>query len=178
MAMKLPDQSTGTPGTLGGADVLEVAAAQLRDRVEPRWVEISDRILAKVLTATRRSFPVRAVVATGPTWVSEQVLVSYLRDAIHGHVAGSTLQAIHVHLVGRDTFESVTILIAVDYGEVIVTVADEIHRLVARRLDELLGPAAPEVEVRGTHVHVADVVPPDYPTGHDDEPQVVHRPTA
>lgn len=152
------------PMTEPGLDRLAAAAAGLRERTDPRWVEISDRVLAKVLTATRRSLPVQAMAQSGPVHVSEQVLVSYLRDAVQDHVPGCHVRAINVHLVGRDTFESVTIQVVVRYGEEILPIADRVHQLAAARLDELLGPAAPSVQVRATHVHVSDVdAPPRLP---------------
>ena len=137
--------------------LLAEAAQSLRARVDPRWVEISDRVLAKVLTATRRSHPVRAAARTGPVHVSEQVLIAYLRDAIDGQVPGSALANVHVEIEGRDTFAGVTIQVLVQYGRPILPIADRIHEIVAARLAELLGPLAPPVDVRATHVHVSDV---------------------
>lgn len=154
-----PDAAPETElGTELGSDLLESAAAGLRDRVDPRWVEISDRVLAKVLTATRRSLPIQAQATSGPVHVSEQVLITHLRDAVQDHVSGTHVRAINVHLRGRDTLESVTIQVAVDYGVVILPLADQVHRLASERLDAVLGPAAPPVQVRVTHVHVSDVV--------------------
>ena len=146
--------------------LLAEAAQSLRARVDPRWVEISDRVLAKVLTATRRSHPVRAAARTGPVHVSEQVLIAYLRDAIDGQVPGSALAGVHVEIEGRDTFSGVTIQVLVQYGRPILPMADRIHEIAAGRLAELLGALAPPVDVRATHVHVSDVTRGDPQTAH------------
>ncbi len=138
--------------------VLRDAAAILRERVDERWVEISDRVLAKALAATRRSHPVRAHAPGGPIQVSEQVLIAHLRDAVDGRVAGSAVERIHVEIEDRDTFARVIIEVIAQYGEALLPIADQIHALAASELSTLLGPLAPQVSVRATHVHFSDVV--------------------
>jgi len=146
--------------TAGAVDdrVLRDATALLRERVDERWVEISDRVLTKALAATRRSQPVRAVAPGGPVTVSEQVLVAYLRDAVDGHVPGSAVERIYVEVEDRDAFARVIIEAIAQYGEALLPIADQIHALAASELRALLGPLAPQVSVRATHVHFSDVV--------------------
>lgn len=48
------DERTGDPATLAAA------TQALRQHVDDRWVEMSDRVLSKALAATRRSLPVSA----------------------------------------------------------------------------------------------------------------------
>jgi len=86
------DERTGDPATLAAA------TQALRQHVDDRWVEMSDRVLSKALAATRRSLPVRAhdLGGGGALYVSEQVLTAYIRDAIAPMPAAAPTQ-IHIH---------------------------------------------------------------------------------
>lgn len=64
------------------ADQVRRAAAAPRIHADERWVEISDRVLAKALTVTRRSRPSRAANSGGRVKVSEQVLVGSIGEAL------------------------------------------------------------------------------------------------
>ena len=61
---------------------LDVAAQALRDHTDERWVEIADSMLAGVLAKAPPSHPVQGQVGSETFYVSEQVLTSYLLDAI------------------------------------------------------------------------------------------------
>ena len=158
MAMTPDEASRPMIGAdLPGEDVLAAAAADLRDRVDPRWVAISDRVLASALTATRRSRPLRAQAASGPVSVSEQVLIAHVRHALDGRVPGTAVAAIHVNIEGRDSFSGLIIEIVAEYGRPLLPLADRVHALAAAELVSVLGPLDPLVSVRATHVHVNDV---------------------
>lgn len=161
-----PPDAAGEPGADAFARV-DQAAQAARDRRDPRWVEISDRMLAKALRATRRSFPVRAMTPSGPVSVSEQVLVTYIRDAVQDQVPDAALLHVRIDLAGRDTLVGVTLSLIARYGVALLPVADEVRALTAARLRELLGPVEVPVRVETMHVHVADVVDGD---PHDDDP--------
>lgn len=152
------DQTRSSTAGAGGDHVLRDAAVLLRERSDQRWVEISDRVLAKALRATRRSHPVRALAPGGPVLVSEQVLVAHLREAIDGQVPGSAVERIHVEVDGRDTFAGVIIEVTAQYGEPLLPIADRIHALATAELTTVLGPVVAQVSVRATHVHFSDVV--------------------
>ncbi len=146
--------------------LLRQATSSLRQRTDPRWVEISDRLLTNALTATRRSHPVRAQSRGRPVHVSEQVLITYLRAAIDGAVPGSALARVSIEIDGRDTFAGVTIQLIAQFGVELLPVADRVRELARECLVELLGDVTPAVDVHTMHVHYCDVVPGD-PTTSD-----------
>lgn len=167
MAVKSVATKPGEPERAASPDValddalLRQAATSLRQRTDPRWVEISDRLLANALTATRRSQPVRAVSPDGPVHISEQVLTTYLRAAIDGAVPGSALARVSIDIHGRDTFAGVTIQLIAQFGVELLPVADRVRELARECLVGLLGDVTPTVDVRTMHVHYCDVVPGD-----------------
>lgn len=154
-----PHESTGEPAELDPQDraLLSAAAGALRAHSDPRWVEVSSRVLNTALRATRRSQPVRALAPGGPIRVSEQVIVAYLREALDGLVPGTAVAGIHLDITGRDTYTGVLIELIVQYGTAILPVADRIRAQAATVLEELLGPAATGIHLRTSHIHVSDV---------------------
>ena len=82
MEMNPPPKRPEPPASAREDAMLEQAAQSLREHVDPRWVEISDRVLTRALRATRASLAVQARAPSGPIHISEQVLVTYIRDAI------------------------------------------------------------------------------------------------
>lgn len=163
---QVPQGAAGEPDAAAFARV-DQAARAARARRDPRWVEVSDRVLAKALQATRRSFPVRAMTPSGPVSVSEQVLVTYIRDAVQGQVPDAALLHVRIDLAGRDTLAGVTVSLIGRYGVELLPVADRVRDLTAARLRDLLGPVEVPVRVETMHVHFADVVDGD---PHDDDP--------
>jgi len=137
------------------------AAAELSRQADARWVEISDRVLAKALGATRRSHPVRAQASSGPVQISEQVVITHLRDALDGAVPGSALSHVRIDIEGRDVLAGVAIQLIAQYGRPLLPIAAEIRALATTRLIELLGPVAPPVTVELLHVHFSDVTRQD-----------------
>ena len=136
--------------------MLEQATQSLRGHVDQRWVQISDRVLSRALRATRTSLPVRAQAATGPVHISEQVLITYLRDAI-STVPHAKIQDVIITTEGIDIYTGVTITIWARYGAPLIPIADTIRDLANQRLTQLLGPIAPPVSVTTMAVHIKDV---------------------
>jgi len=136
--------------------MLEQATQSLRGQVDQRWVQISDRVLSGALRATRTSLHVRAQGATGPVHISEQVLITYLRDAI-STVPHAKIQDVIITTEGIDIYTGVTITIWARYGAPLIPIADTIRDLANQRLTQLLGPIAPPVSVTTMAVHIKDV---------------------
>jgi hypothetical protein len=137
--------------------LLGEAAGQLRTFTDDRWVEVSSRVLASALSASRRSLPLRATAPGGLVQVSQQVVVAYLRAAIDDAVPGAAVARITVDIADRDRFAGVVIELIPRYGAPILPVADRVRDLAAGVLVDLLGTDAPSVYVRSAHVHVSDV---------------------
>ena len=91
--------------------MLEQAAQSLREHVDQRWVEISDRVLSRALRATRTSLAVQARAPSGPVHISEQVLITYIRDAI-STVPDVKIQDVVITTEGLDTYAGLTITIS------------------------------------------------------------------
>jgi len=154
------DERTGDPATLAAA------TQALRQHVDDRWVEMSDRVLSKALAATRRSLPVRAhdLGGGGALYVSEQVLTAHIRDAIAPIPAAAPTQ-IHIHADTGHHCTGITIEITVQYKEPVIPIADQIRNRSETVLQTLLGPGTPQVTVATMHVHVSDVTTDDPHTG-------------
>ena len=141
--------------------LLAEAAQSLRRHTDARWVEVSSTILSSALRATRRSRPVRAGAPGGTVHISEQVIVSYLREALDGHIPGTAIAGIHLDIADHDTFNGVLIDMIIQYGTEILPVADHTRAIAATVLEELLGPLADGIYIRTSHVHVSDVTTHD-----------------
>ncbi|CAA9359329.1 MAG: hypothetical protein AVDCRST_MAG72-2107 [uncultured Nocardioidaceae bacterium] len=158
MAMSHDDGVTSNePGT-AEMTAVQVASLSLREHVDDRWVEISDSILSRVLSATRPSLPVRGDAGIESFHVSESVLRAYLLDATDA-VAGAAVQAISFQTRGTE-YAGVAIVIAAQHGLPLLHLADELRQVVSRRLVEVLGERVP-VTVSTMRVHVDDVTRED-----------------
>lgn len=155
--MALSSGSTASPAT--GEQVLRSAASQLREHVDGRWVEIADAVVARALAASRPSWPVLAQAGGGPVRVTEQVLVTYLRDSLAA-VDGCETVAISVR-TDDEVCTGLVIAVAARYGTVLVPLADRVRTVAESTLARLLGPVSPPVTVEQMHVHVSDVTPGD-----------------
>lgn len=136
---------------------LRTAADDLRHHVDDRWVEVSRRILTTALSATRRSRPIRALSATGPVHVNEQVIIAYLREAVDNAVPAATMTGITVHTSGGETFDGLTIEMVAPYGVPLIPLADRTREVAADVLNGILGLLAPPIMVSTMHVHFGDV---------------------
>lgn len=166
---KGPSEGQGT--TRGEERVVDMASLtaatdQLRQHVDPRWVEVSDRVLNKALLATRRSLPLQAQAPGGPVKVSEHVLVTSIRAAIADIPAAAPVAILAtVDLQHRCT--GITIGVIVQYNHAILPIADQIRHRTEAVLREVLGDVIPVVTVRDMHVHVDDVTTADPHTGRE-----------
>ena len=157
MAMTPPDPVQPDPDLPSGRGAaLGAAKLSLRTRTDDRWVAISARVRSRALTVTRRSLSVRAQAPGGPVQVSEQVLITYVRDALTS-VPDGRVDDIVILTEGAGTFTGVTLFISARYGAPLLPIADAMRDLAASRLRELLGDVAPPVTVTTMHVHVEDV---------------------
>lgn len=167
-----PDDHVGDEPAVSPQEqvMLDGARDVLVEHLDARWVEISDRVLATALTATRRSSPVRAQAPGGPVQVSEQVLVAYLRAAVDAADPDGVLAEARIDVEGVDAYAGVTILLVTRYGQPIIPIADRVRAAAYDSLTELLGPVVPAVDVRTMHVHVSDVTTGDpHSTAPDEE---------
>lgn len=153
------------PDAARGRNVLAHAAEAWREASDRRWVEISDAVIAKAMTANRRSQLIAGTGAGGPYHVSEQVVVAHLRAALDGAVPGAAVARIHVELEGLATLVGVVVEIIAEYGRPLLPIADEVRAVATPVVAALLGPGVPAVSVQAWHVHVRDVV--------DDDPHTV-----
>jgi len=140
--------------------MLEQAAQSLREHVDQRWVEISDRVLTRALRATRTSLAVQARAPSGPVHISEQVLITNVREAI-STVPHVKIQDVVITTEGLDTYVGLTIFISARFGVPLLPLADTIRALANTRLTQLLGPITPPVTVTTMDVHVGDVFQDD-----------------
>lgn len=151
-----PPPPAELPANTHGDALVEQATQSLREHVDQRWVQISERVRSRALRATRTSLPVRAQSASGPVHISEQVLITYLRDTL-STVGHARIQDITIATENIDTFTGVTITIAARYGTPLIPLADTIRDLTNKRLTQLLGPIAPPVTIKTMTVHIEDV---------------------
>lgn len=135
--------------------VLDMAAGQLRERSDDRWVEISNRILTHAMSAVRRSKPVRAEAPGGVVHISEQVLTAHLQAIVDG-IPGIELDRVEFDLDG-DIYRGIDLGVTVRYNERIIPLADAVRNAAATELTVLLGPVTPPVTVTAMLVHVSDV---------------------
>lgn len=154
-------QSPVDGGGRQAQEVLRAAAQRLRRQADARWVEVSDRVVAAAMTATRRSLPLRAMAPGGPVHVSEQVVVAHLRAAIDEAVADAATAAVTLEVRDRDALTGVVIQLVARYGRPLLPIADHVRDVTAARLVDLLGPTATTVTVHEMHVHFSDVTTGD-----------------
>lgn len=162
--MAMTPEPPATPGADDGIQqpgpdlsVVDDAATALRSYTDHAWVGASQRILGHVLTATRRSRPVRGHAATGEFHVSDQVLTTYLQAAIDA-VDDAELTSVRLDLDG-DRLRSVTLGLTVRYPRPIHPIAALVRAAAAETLSAVLGPAEP-VPAADLTIEVTDVEPP------------------
>lgn len=154
-----PDPSTPpdvSPTSSGDADLRE-AVQQLRTRVHPRAVEVANDVLRQAVRASRHSLPIRAHAPHSFVRISDQVLISRLRQRIDGASRTCAVGRV-VLLVDPDAvLREITIELFVQYGEVLVDAADGIRLIVDEVVEDLLGRPETPVALVTTHVHVSDI---------------------
>ncbi|SDS40104.1 hypothetical protein [Jiangella sp. DSM 45060] len=138
-----------------GTAVVDRAASALRGYTDHGWTTASRRILQSVLTATRRSRPVRAHDGAGVFHVSDQVVTSHLQHAVDG-IDG--VQATHVRLdLDDDVLASLMVTVAVRYPEPVHPLAESVRRAAYETVRSVLGERAPPLPAARIHVHFGDV---------------------
>jgi len=158
MAMT-PDEGT-SPGHAERVGPSDLAAGFLRGHTDDRWMEVADDVLQSVLTASRPSFPVEARSTAGGAFkVSEQVLVASILGALDS-LPRSEVMHIQVHSED-DSYVGLTIVIAAQYPDRLIPLADRVRLTAQHCLREILGDAIPEVTVSTMRVHVGDVTKGD-----------------
>jgi hypothetical protein len=151
-----------TPGD--AHSVLARAARSLRDQpVDAGWIDISDSIISKVRTTTRRTWPVDAEYVTAATdperkadtlRVSDHVVRTAVRRALAG-VHGAEPTAIDLYLDEHACTGAYVDIVGV-YGDDLQAVGDELAIIVVETLTELLGPVR-ELTRADIDVHVNDI---------------------
>lgn len=145
-----------TPGSGDGHDpgtaVVARAASALRAYTDHGWTAASQRILHSVLAATRRSRPVRARDDAGDFHVSDQVVTTFLQDAID---AVDDVQATHVRLdLDGDLLTALRITVAVRYPEPVHPLASAVRRAAHETTRSVLGSPLPLDRIT---IHIGDV---------------------
>lgn len=152
--------------TPGNPDpVLARAASSLKEvPVDPRWIDISDSILSKIRTTTRRTWPVEAEFATTATAserqddtlrVSDHVVRTTLRRALAG-VHGAEPTAIDLYLDDHRC-TGVHITVVGVYGDDLQAAGDHLAAIALDVLHSVLGPTTPALSRADVDVHVQDV---------------------
>lgn len=149
-----------TQGAAPASDLLTRATEELRDHHDERWVEIQDRVLSHVMSASRRSQTVRAGTnnpgTDGQTYISEGVLTTSLADALDD-IPGSAVDHLVITTDHDKNYTGLTIVVRVQFGEIIIPLADRLRLRAQSVLTTLLGTPNPSITVTGMHVHVDDV---------------------
>jgi hypothetical protein len=132
------------PGEPDDALLARAARELLAHDPEPRWLDISNSVLAKVRSTTRRTWPVdaafpgEAVVDGSDTLrISDHVVRTTLRRALLG-VHGAEPIAVELQLDGH-TCIGAAITVAGAYGTDLHAVGRELADLAHSTLTELLG---------------------------------------
>lgn len=156
--MTAPDEPTTTSSS---TPAVAAATAQLRARPVPRAAEMADRVLMIALRAQRGSAPVRARAPHNLTYVSTQVITTFLREHIDRHLQGVAVGRIAVHTDRHQALKDVTVELYVQYGLDIHALAEQARQLAHAALANALGrPEAAggnNVDVTASHIHISDV---------------------
>lgn len=165
-----------------GSELLARSARALRESDDPGWGEASQRVLAAVRGATRRSWPVDAsfpdAAGTRPPHdggdegheevdgrpgdrlrVSDQVVIAVLRQALEA-VESCAPSRISLVLDDHECTGAEISLVAA-YGTELHAAADRARALVLTALDDVLGPPAFSRRSAVVDVSVDDVTPGD-----------------
>lgn len=136
---------------------LTTALRGLRDDARPRAVEIAHSVLERALRARRHTLPIRAHPPHHHVHVSDQVIRTLLRQRIDDDVQGAATGRIALLVDPDQTLREVTVELFVQYGEVLMDVADHARYTVQQTLDDLLSRPQTPVEIQLTHVHISDI---------------------
>lgn len=155
----MTDPGPFDPGPVGSDPFADLrrATEQLRGRVHPRAVAVQDDVLARALRASRTSVSLRARAPYDFVRVSDRVLVAELRRRIDGLSPSAAVGRVYLRLHPDRTLRTVTVELFVQYGTVIMDLADRVRLGVAEVLQQTLGSTSADVDLVLADVHVSDV---------------------
>lgn len=154
--MTSPQDSLDQPSTAQPAR-LETAAEQLRSRSRQRAVEIADDVLHNALRASRTSLPVKAAAPYEYVRVSDQVVITLLRREIDAALEGAAVGRIYLLVDRSETLRELTIELFVQYGHVLINVADQARAVADVALAQLLAGSKVTLDIVTSHVHISDI---------------------
>jgi hypothetical protein len=146
------------PSAITAAASLHAAREQLRDRSRQRSVEIADNVLRNALRSSRHSLPVKVAAPHDYVRISDQVIIILLRRAIDSALDGAAVGRINLKVDRNEKLHELVIELFVQYGRVLLDVADQarsIADVVLARL--LLAGSHVTVDVVTSHVHISDI---------------------
>ncbi|AEF38785.1 hypothetical protein [Hoyosella subflava] len=150
----LPYEDGNDPGN----DVVLRAARELRESdtdIDSQWLEITDRVIARVRATTRHGIPIRAESMRGALYVTDLVVRHTLRDALEG-LGGTAPLRIDVG-VDEARCTGLNIELSALYLTDLRQAAKEVRTAAHSVLTEILGDLAPP---RATiTLHFGDVTP-------------------
>lgn len=146
------DESTTVPPAH-----LRAATEQLRGRSRQRAVEIADNVLRNALRSSRRSLPVRVAAPHDYVRVSDQVIITLLRRDIDAALEVAAVGRIYMLVDRSETLRELTIELFVQYGQVLLDVADQARIIADVVLARLLAGSGVTIEVVTSHVHVSEI---------------------
>lgn len=144
--------------------VVSRGADELHTRSSRRWVEVAGDVLSQVMGASRRSLPVLVqVLENGATvCLSEQVVVTRLREALDASLTEAATARIHLDVAPDQRLRQVTIELLARYGAELIPLADEARGVIRAQLSVwMAGNPMAGVVVLPAHVHFGDVVEGD-----------------
>ena len=141
--------------------LLHAAGEQLRHRSSRRAVEIADHVLRNALGSSRRSLPVRLAAPRDYIRVSDQVIITLLRRHVDDALEGAAVGRIRLLVDPDETLRELSMDLFVQYGRVLVDVADQARTIADTVLAQLLGDFRVNVAVVTSHVHISEIAAGD-----------------
>lgn len=137
-------ETTGTADFAAENDVLTRAARELRDDdtdSDAQWLEITDRVLARVRATTRHGTPLRAEFGTDTLYITDLVIKHRLRDALE-NVSGT--HPIRVTVEADDSYcTGLEIELSAVYRTDLRRASASVRNVVHSVLTDILGDYAP-----------------------------------
>lgn len=143
--------------------MLSRSARALRESTDPGWDQASQRVLAAVRSATRRSWPVDATFPSPDgddrLSISDQVVISLLRRALEA-VASCAPSRITLQLEEHEC-TGATVSVVAAYGTDLRAAAAEVRDVVLDTLEDVLGPPSFTQRTAIVDISVDNVTPGD-----------------
>ena len=148
-------------GTTPTSANLQAASEQLRDRSRQRAVEIANDVLHAALRSQRRALPVAGAPPHDYVRVSDRVIITLLRRNIDAALHAAAVGRVHLVVDRSHKLREITIELYVQYGQVLVDVADQARSVADDVLGQLLAGPTVSIDVVTSHVHVSDITAGD-----------------